>query len=69
MRTLLARWRGMRPPATTHLRPGLRPELVDGMCRRCARRWLGGRALRHPWCWVQLRHAFDLHFERLHEDS
>jgi hypothetical protein len=37
------------------------------MCPSCARRWLRGRALWHPWCGVELRHAFDLYFERLHD--
>jgi hypothetical protein len=68
MRRLLSRW-GLRPPCRSIVtRADLRPQLAQAMCPACARRWLAGRSIWHPWCGVELRHAFDLHFERLHKD-
>lgn len=67
MKHLLARWRRNCPPATKLLRADLRPRLARSMCGSCAKRWLAGRSLWHPWCAVELRHAFDLYFERLHD--
>lgn len=69
MRNLIHRWRLTRAPAREHLRVDLRPRLAASMCAACARRWLAGRSLWHPWCAVELRHAFDLHFERLRDGS
>lgn len=69
MRNLLARWRRLRPTPAGHLRPDHRPELAAAMCSSCARRWLCGRRIWHPWCGVRLRDAFDLYFERLHDGS
>lgn len=57
-----------RPPARTMVtRPDHRPLMTATMCPRCAKRWLAGRSLWHPWCAVELRHGFDLYFERLRE--
>lgn len=68
---LVARWR-MRQElphthAHTHLRVDHRPEIAAAMCSACARRWLRGKSLLCPTCGVKLRNAFDLYFERLHE--
>ncbi len=69
MRSLLARWRRRRPPAAAVIsRVDHRPELAATMCESCARRWLRGRALWHPWCAVALHHAFDVYFERLRDE-
>lgn len=69
MKDLLVRWGGRRAPALSAVsRVDHRPELAAAMCGSCAQRWLRGRSLWHPWCGVELRHAFDLYFERLHED-
>jgi hypothetical protein len=67
MRLALFRW-WPRPPARaeTLTQGDHRPLLAAAMCRTCARRWLAGRSTVHPWCTVELRHAFDLYFERLH---
>lgn len=70
MKYLLSRWRHRRAPAmTTVPRVDHRPEIAAAMCPACAKRWLRGRSLWHPWCGVELRHAFDLYFERLHDDQ
>lgn len=70
MKHLLARWRRRHPPAMTVVhRVDHRPELAAAMCGACARRWLRGRSLWHPWCGAELRHAFDLYFERIRDES
>jgi len=66
MRKAFRRWFPAVPaPAETVRRGDLRPRIAASMCLRCGRRWLAGRSIWHPWCVVQLRHAFDLYFERL----
>lgn len=65
MRYLMARWRRAQAPKTEHLRADQRPRLAATMCRPCAKRWLVGRSLWHPWCVTELRHGFDMHYERL----
>jgi hypothetical protein len=68
MRRVLRRWLPSPPAlAETLHRCDHRPQLAAVMCSGCARRWLVGRSIWHPWCAVELRHAFDLYFERLHE--
>lgn len=69
MRRVLRRWLPRAPaPAETLHRPGRQAQLAAAMCSSCARRWLAGRSVWHPWCAVELRHAFDLYFERLHDE-
>lgn len=68
MRRVLRRWLpNAVAPAAALPRHDHRPQLAAAMCPGCARRWLAGRSLWHPWCAVELRHAFDLYFERLQD--
>lgn len=70
MKHLLTGLRYRRAPAMSIVtRIDHRPELAAAMCHACARRWLRGRSLWHPWCGNELRHAFDLYFERLHDGA
>lgn len=66
MGRLLRRWLPRQPvPVEALPRIDHRPMLAAAMCEPCARRWLRGRSVWHPWCSVSLRHAFDLYFEKL----
>ncbi len=61
------RWWPRVPDCVTVPRPDHRAQMTATMCPACAKRWLAGRSLWHPWCAVELRHGFDVYFERLRD--